>query len=65
MAWQFSTRGQFSPLSLNLASTNASVSPQTMRFIDALGQMAIVDGASQGLILIDLNLLEEAHAPYF
>ena len=36
-----------------------------MRFIDALGQLAVIDGASQGLILIDLNTIQEAHTPYF
>jgi hypothetical protein len=27
--------------------------------------MAIIDGASQGLVLIDLNTLAFAHNPYF
>jgi hypothetical protein len=65
MAWAFSTRGSFGPLLVNIAGTTSNVSPQTMRFIDTLGLLAVVDGASQGLVLIDLNTLSEAHAPYF
>ena len=61
MAWTFSTRGQFSPLAINLAATTSGLSPQSMRFIDSLGQLAIIDGSSQGLILIDLDTLGEAH----
>jgi hypothetical protein len=62
--WTFSTRGGFTPQLLNLAS-NSGISPQAMRFIDSLGQLAVIDGASQGLMLIDLNSLTLAHAPYF
>ena len=36
-----------------------------MKFIDSLGQLAVIDGASQGLILINLDTIAEAHAPYF
>lgn len=63
--WTFSTRGSFQPQQLNLAGTSAGLSPQSMRFIDSLGQLAIVDGSSQGLVLIDLNTLGEAHTPYY
>ena len=63
--WTFSTRGGYSPQLLNLASTTSGLSPQTMRFIDSLGQLAVIDGSSQGLILIDLNTVSLAHAPYF
>jgi hypothetical protein len=65
LLWQFSTRGQFTPQALSLAATGSGVSPQSMRFIDSLGQLAIVDGESQGLILIDLDTISEAHTPYF
>jgi hypothetical protein len=65
MEWIFSTRGQYTPLSLNLSGSTAGLSPQSMRFIDSLGQLAVIDGASQGLILINLNTITEAHAPYF
>jgi hypothetical protein len=36
-----------------------------MRFIESFGQLAIVDGESQGLVLIDLNTLGLAHTPYY
>jgi hypothetical protein len=65
MAWTFSTRGSFSPLLINIAGSTTNVSPQTMRFIDSLGQLAVIDGASQGLVLINLDTIAEAHAPYF
>ena len=65
MVWKFTTRGQFVPQVISIASTTTSVSPQSMRFIDSLGQVAVVDGASQGLVLIDLNIVGLAHTPYF
>jgi hypothetical protein len=65
LIWKFSTRGQFTPQTLALAANNVAVSPQSMRFIETLGQLAVVDGASQGLILVDLNSVAFAHAPYF
>ncbi len=63
--WKFSTRGQFAPLAVNIGSGTTAVSPQSMRFIDSLGQLAVVDGSAQGLVLIDLNTVLRAHTPYF
>jgi hypothetical protein len=63
--WRFSTRGQFQPLVINLAGQTVNVNPQSMRFIEALGQMAVVDGAAQGLVLIDLAGVRVARDPYF
>lgn len=65
MSWRFQTRGQFAPLVINLAATTSAVNPQSMRFIETLGQIAVVDGASQGLVLIDLAGVTIARAPYF
>lgn len=65
MAFRFQTRGQFQPLLVNLAATTTGVNPQSMRFIESLGQIAVVDGASQGLVLIDLAGVTIARAPYF
>jgi len=65
MTWKLSTRGQFAPLQILLQATTTAVAPQSMRFIDSLGQLAVVDGASQGLVLIDLNSVGLAHPPYF
>jgi hypothetical protein len=65
MAYHFSTRGGFQPLAINLAAQTTAVNPQSMRFIESLGQIAVVDAASQGLVLIDLAGVTIARAPYF
>lgn len=65
MTWKFSARGQFAPLVVNLANTTSAVSPQSSKFLPTLGQLAVIDGASQGLVLIDLRTVAPAHAPYF
>jgi hypothetical protein len=58
LTWHFSVSGGFSPLTLSLAGVNGTpVSPQSMFFIGSLGQLAVVDGSQQGLIIIDLNLV--------
>ncbi len=61
----FSTRGQFVPLTVELGATTSAVNPQSMKFVEPLGQVAVVDGASQGLLFIDLASLALARAPYF
>jgi len=54
--WRFTIGGGFSPQTISLSGTTGlSVSPQSMLFISSLGQLAVVDGAQQGLVLIDLN----------
>ncbi|WP_146650911.1 hypothetical protein [Labilithrix luteola] len=63
--FKFSTAGQFSPLFINIGSTTTSINPQSIRYIEPLGQLAVVDAASQGLVLIDLDNVTIAHAPYF
>jgi hypothetical protein len=66
MVWRYSLRGGFSPLTLSITGgTSTAVSPQSMRFIDSLGQLAVIDGSLQGLVLFDLNSLSLAHNPYF
>ena len=66
MQWKFSITGGFTPVTIALnGGSNIAVSPQSMRFIDSLGQLAIVDGEQQGLVLIDLNTLGFAHNPYY
>jgi len=66
LVWKFSLRGGFTPVTVSLSqNTTTAVSPQSMRFIDSLGQLAVVDGAQQGLVLIDLNTLQFAHNPYY
>jgi hypothetical protein len=65
LVWKLSTRGQFVPQTIAISAKSTSVSPQSMRFIDTLGQLAIVDGSAEGLVLIDLNTVTFAHDPYF
>jgi hypothetical protein len=56
LTWKFSMSGGFSPLTIPLSGANgATVAPQSMLFISSLGQIAVVDGSQQGLVLIDLN----------
>ena len=64
-AWKIQIRGGFIPQTISLATTTIAVVPQSMRFIPALNDLAVVDGASQGLVLIDLNTVTVAHNPYF
>ncbi|MDB5212248.1 MAG: hypothetical protein JWO86_175 [Myxococcaceae bacterium] len=63
--YTFSTRGQFRALFVSVAGGTISVSPQSSRYVEALGQLAVVDGSSQGLVLIDLRAVTVARAPYF
>jgi hypothetical protein len=66
LVWKFSLGGGFTPVTVSLSqNTTTAVNPQSMRFIDSLGQLAVVDGAQQGLVLIDLNTLQFAHNPYY
>jgi hypothetical protein len=63
--YTFSTRGQFRALFVGIAGGSTAVNPQSMRYVESLGQIAVVDGASQGLVLIDLRAVTVARAPYF
>ena len=65
MLYLFSSRGQFRTLAVSIGGTSIAVNPQSMRYVDSLGQIAVVDGASQGLVLIDLRAVTVARAPYF
>ena len=53
-------RGRSEDLSKALYETNL-----VYGLLMPFGQLAIVDGAQQGLIMIDLNTMGFAHAPYF
>jgi hypothetical protein len=64
--WKVQVRGGFSPLVMSLTGgTLASISPQSMLYIQPLGYLAVIDGLSQGLVLLDLSSLQFAHSPYF
>lgn len=65
VVYRFSSRGQFIPVTINIGGTSVAVNPQSMRSIDSLGQIALVDAASQGLVLIDLKSVAIARAPFF
>jgi hypothetical protein len=66
LSWHFSVRGGFSPLTISLTGgVNTTVNPQSMLFIDPLGQLAVVDGSLQGLVIFDLNSLAMSHNPFF
>jgi hypothetical protein len=58
-------RGMPTTQIINLASDTVAVDVQSMRFIESLGQIAVVDAAAKGLVLIDLGAVAVAHAPYF
>lgn len=62
--WAFQTRGQFSPLLINLGNRTTSVAPQFLRYIDSVRQIAVVDASLQGLQLFDLRTLAAVREPY-
>ncbi|MCL2724118.1 MAG: hypothetical protein FWD69_06730 [Polyangiaceae bacterium] len=67
-AYTFTTQQAFSPLLVDIGNTAGTinlVNPQSIQYIESLGQIAVVDGATQGLVLIDLDNVIIAHAPYF
>ena len=51
--WQ--TTGGFTPLVMSLAAVSTVVSPQSIQYLQAPEQMAVVDGSSQGLSLFSLD----------
>ncbi len=55
MSFTWKLIGGFATLSANLASETTSVSPQSMTFVPQIGQLAIADGAAEGLALVSLN----------
>jgi hypothetical protein len=64
-SWRFSVLGSASPITISIAQGGTTaVSPQSMLFIPTISQLAVVDGSAQGLVLIDLNLVEFSRAFY-
>jgi hypothetical protein len=62
--WQ--TSGGFIPLAMTLTSLSAVVAPQSIQFLQAPEQMAVVDGASQGLSLFSLDTFSVVKpSPFF
>jgi hypothetical protein len=65
LSWQFTMINAFTNQFVNLGSTGTQLSPQSMLFIPSLGQLAVVDGAQEGLVLIDLGIVGVSGTPYF
>jgi hypothetical protein len=57
MAFVWQTAGGFITLSANLAAQTAAVSPQSLVFVPQIGQLAVVDGAAEGLVLVSLDAI--------
>jgi hypothetical protein len=64
LSWEFTMINAFTNQLVNLAGTGTQLSPQSMLFIPALGQVAVVDGAQEGLVLIDLSTVAVSGVPY-
>lgn len=54
-AFRWQTTGGFSPLVMSLGTISTTVSPQSIQFVTQAEQLAVVDGASQGLSLFSLD----------
>lgn len=65
VVWRFQTRNQFAALSLTLASSEITTNPRAMRYLSPLGQVVLLDGAQQGLTLIDLRTMAFAASPVY
>lgn len=57
MAFAFHESAGFVPLATSIASGTLLVSPQSMVLVPSLGALAVADGASQGLVLVDLGIV--------
>lgn len=55
MTFSWSVTGGFTPLTASLASQTRAVSPQSIVFVPQIGQLAVADGAAEGLVLISLD----------
>jgi hypothetical protein len=53
--FSWTVTGAFIPLTANLGSQSRAVSPQSISFVPQLGQLAVADGASEGLVLVSLD----------
>jgi hypothetical protein len=54
-AFSWQTTGGFTPLVMSLTNLSTVVAPQSIQFLQQPEQMAVVDGASQGLSLFSLD----------
>jgi hypothetical protein len=65
LSWEFQMINAFTNQAVNLAGGGTQLSPRSMLFIQPLGQLAIVDGAQEGLVLIDLGTIAVTGTPLF
>jgi hypothetical protein len=65
LSWEFTMLNAFSDQVISLVTNGTEVSPQSMLFIPSLGELAVVDGALEGLILINLETITVAGTPFF
>jgi hypothetical protein len=64
--WKFTISPGFSPLTVSIGQYATSpASPQSMRFVNSLGQIAVVDGSLQGVVFYDLNTISVGSGPYY
>lgn len=54
-AFTWQTTGGFSPLTMSLSALSTTVAPQSIQYVSEVEQLAVVDGASQGLSLFSLD----------
>jgi hypothetical protein len=65
-AFTWQTTGGFTPLVMSVAALSTVVAPQSLQYLPQLEQVAIVDGASQGLALFSLDTFGVvAPSPYY
>ncbi len=64
MNFAFTTLNGFYPVLVNLASTSSYIQPASMRYVPQIGQLAVADGAAQGLILVNVGSMTVS-ATYF
>ena len=51
--WEYS--GGFEPLTASISASTTSVSPQRMQWFPQSQDLVITDGASQGLVFVELD----------
>lgn len=66
MTFTWQTTGGFTPMTMALVSQTNAVNPQGMAYLPEVGYIAVVDAASLGLVLFNLNSLGVVSpSPYF
>lgn len=62
--FQFNSQGTFRPLFVNLASTTSEIQPQSIGFVAATGEVVVVDGSLEGLILLNAGSFDVSRRYY-